>query len=178
MEQNKFLVGNNVLDQLCTECGYIGSKAIIVTEKNVESYIGLYARVLSLLNICGIDHITYQCTQKEAAFSDANKAIEMAKTKEVNFVIALGCSWVMDIAKATAIGFYVNHPVNIFYDDDKTLPNNALPIFNILTNNIVKHENSNNSIFKSDLKGAIGRNLSSEYILPKVSFLDLDYVLA
>ncbi|MBC7654045.1 MAG: iron-containing alcohol dehydrogenase [Oligoflexus sp.] len=177
MKQNKFLVGNNVLDHLCTECSPIGSKAIIVTEKNIMPYIGLYARVLSLLNICGIEHITYQCDMQEAYFSDADNAIELAKNKGVNLVIALGCNWIMDVSKATAVGFYVNHPVKVFYDDDKVTPKEALPIFNILTNSVLENENSSISFFNSDLKSQTKKNLSSDHILPKVSFLDLDYVL-
>jgi len=178
MRQNKFLVGNNVLDHLCTECSNIGTKAIIVTEKNIMPFIGLYARVLSLLNICGIEHITYQCNNHEAHFSDANNAVELAKNKGVNLVIALGSNWIMDISKAIAVGFHVDHPVNVFYDDDKAVPKDALPIFNILTNSILENENSSISSFNSDLKSQIKKNLSSDYILPKVSFLDLDYVLA
>lgn len=178
MKQNKFLVGNKVLDNLCSECSHVGNKALIVTEKNINAYIGLYARVLSLLNICGIEHVTYQCNKPKADFSDVNKAVELAKINHVNLVIALGYNSIMDIAKATAIGYYVNHPVNVFYDDDKIVPKDALPIFNILTNSVLENENSSNSFFSSNVKDKTKKNLSSEYILPKVSFLDLDYVLA
>ncbi|OAQ40822.1 hypothetical protein A5893_07765 [Pedobacter psychrophilus] len=178
MKQNKFLVGNNVLDHLCTECALIGGTAIIVTEKNITPFIGLYARVLSLLNICGIEHITYQCDKQEARFCDAENAIALAKNKRVNLVIALGCESIMDISKAIAVGYYVNHAVSVFYNDDKTVPNNALPIFNILTNSFLKNENSSISFFSCDIEDKTLKNLSSDYILPKVSFLDLDYVVA
>ncbi len=176
MNQNKFLVGNNVLDHLCTECSNIGSKAIIVTEKNIMPFIGLYARVLSLLNICGIEHITYQCNRQKAHFSDAYNAIDLAKNTKVNLVIALGSNWIMDISKATAVGFHVDHPVNVFYDDDKIIPKDALPIFNILTSSVLENENSSISFLHSDLITETKKNLSSDYTLPKVSFLDLDYV--
>ncbi|MBK0381728.1 iron-containing alcohol dehydrogenase [Pedobacter sp. SD-b] len=172
MDDNKFLIGKNVLDQLCAECGGVGKKAIIVTKKNLNPYIGLYARVLSLLNICGLEHVTFQCDQQKPAFSDAEQAIKIAKNKEVNFVIAIGCKAIIEVAKATAIGFYANCPISDFYKDDTVSPSNALPIYNILTERELEIDNQHISLFKDKNEN----KLFSKYLIPKVSFLDLDYV--
>lgn len=104
--ETKVLKGSDVLEKLCEECLFLGDKVLIVFSEDTIKQSGLYARVISLLNICGIEHITYEC----ADFSDFERrqkeAVELGKKKQVSFILAIGDEPLMAFAKAIAYNYY------------------------------------------------------------------------
>lgn len=104
--ETKILRGKNVLEQLCDECLTLGDKVLIVFSENMIKQSGLYARVVSLLNICGIEHITYECEEKKYSDKEINNAVELGRKENVQLVLAIGDDELMCFSKIVAHKFH------------------------------------------------------------------------
>ncbi len=167
----KVLFGKDVLEQFCNEITPNGKKALLIIGKNAVKASGLYARVVSLMNICGISHYTYEGIKANPIVQDADEATALAKEKKVDMVIAVGGGSVIDTAKAVAIGYYVNHSVWDFYTQKAAKPTQALPLFTILTLAATGTEMNSGSVLQDDASG-MKLGYSAPCMFPKVSFLD------
>jgi alcohol dehydrogenase YqhD (iron-dependent ADH family) len=167
----KVLFGKDVLDQLCSEITPYGKNALLVIGKKSVKTSGLYARVVSLMNICGVSHYTYEGIKANPLYQDADEAVTLAKQKKVDMIIAIGGGSVIDTAKAIAIGYYTNHSVWDFYLQKAAKPTQALPLFTILTLAATGTEMNSGTVLQSNETG-MKLGYSAPCLFPKVSFLD------
>lgn len=173
----KILFGKDVVDQLCNEIAPYGNKALIIIGQGSVKKIGLYARVLSLLNICGVHHVTYEGVKSNPVVQDADEAIALAKAEKVDLIIAIGGGSVIDTAKAVAMGFYVEHSVWDFYLQKAGRPTKALPLINILTLAATGTEMNSATVLQDDASG-MKKGYSAPCLFPKVSFLDPSFTVS
>ena len=110
----KLLFGKDVMDGICTELKPLGNRAFIIIGKESVKKNGLYARLVSLLNIGGIAHQTFEGIKSNPIYQDADAAVQEAKKFGADYIIALGGGSVIDTAKAVAIGVSVNHSCRAF----------------------------------------------------------------
>ncbi|MFD2732331.1 iron-containing alcohol dehydrogenase [Pedobacter alpinus] len=150
----KILAGKDVLEQLCDECLLLGNKALIVFSENRIKQIGLYARVISLLNIRGIAHITYECLNTENLIEEQQKAVKLAKDNVAELIIAIGNDELTCFAKIIAHGFYTN--VEQINENEVLESITALPIINIKSDSDENFENKNIDLhnFYAEIKPA------------------------
>ena len=172
----KILFGKDVIDQLCAEITPFGQKALIIIGKGSVKNSGLYARVLSLMNICGMKHVTFEGVKSNPIYQDADEAVKIAKENQVDVIVAIGGGSVIDTAKAVAIGYYVDHSVWDFYLQKAAQPKKALPLFDILTLAATGTEMNSGSVLQDTLSG-MKKGYSAPCMFPKVSFLDPTYTL-
>lgn len=170
----KVIFGKDVIDQIGTEAIVYGKKALIIIGQGSVKQSGLYARVLSLLNIAGINHVTYEGIKPNPIYQDADEAVALAKESGVDFIIAIGGGSVIDTAKAVAIGFHVPHSVWDFYLQKVARPTQALPLFTILTLAATGTE-MNSSTVLQDTQSGEKKGYGAPCLFPKVSFLDPTY---
>ncbi len=166
----KIVFGKNQLERIGVECLPYGKSAIILLGKGSAKKSGLYASVISFLNMQEIRSVTFEGIKSNPTFEDADKAVQLAKKHNVEMIIAVGGGSVIDTAKAVSIGYYVNHSVWDFYLQ-KEKPEIALPIINILTLSATGTEMNSSSVLQ-DTNAAIKRGFGSPLIFPKVSILD------
>lgn len=173
----KILFGKDVVDQLCTEIAPYGKKALIIIGQGSVKKNGLYARVLSLMNICGMQHVTYEGIKSNPLYEDADEAIKLAKENQVDLIVAIGGGSVIDTAKAVAMGFYADHSVWDFYLQKASKPTKALPLFNILTLAATGTEMNSATVLQDTVSG-MKKGYSAPCLFPKISFLDPTYTLS
>ncbi len=166
----KVIFGKDIIDQIAEEISPIGKKALIVIGKSSVKASGLYARLLSLLNICGIEHSTFEGIKSNPIYQDADAAVKQAKSFNAEMVIALGGGSVIDTAKAVAMGFYVDHSTWEFYLQ-KAKPEKALPIITILTLAATGTEMNPFTVLQ-DTENGSKRGYGHPLLYPKVSYLD------
>ncbi len=157
--ETKILRGKNVLEHLCDECLSLGDKILIVFSENMIKQSGLYARVVSLLNICGIEHITYECESKTYSDSEIKNAVELGKKENVQLVLAIGDEQLMCFSKIVA---------HTFYNDVKA-PQSTKPHLPII--NITSFLNLNNDTNTPVQNVA----LNYHHVKPTTSFVDFEY---
>lgn len=156
--ETKILKGNNVLENLCDECFFWGNKVLIVFSENAIKQSGLYARVVSLLNINGIEHITYECAGNNYSTEDINRAIRLGKKENVQMILSIGDEEFTCFTKIVAHDFYGA-------DSADVKQKKHLPIINI------------SSLLKSSKKLDFDFSTFTAYyadIKPVAQFLDYD----
>lgn len=167
----KVIFGREVTDQLPAEISW--KKALVIIGESSAKRNGLYARVVSLMNMAGLDHVTFEGVKASATYQDADKAVQLAKNYGAEVVIAIGGCSVIDTAKAVAAGFYSDHSVWDFYLL-KEAPRQALPVLNILTVASTGSAMNSTSVL-CDYQTGIKRDFSSDLFYPKSAFLDPYY---
>ncbi|MVN22506.1 iron-containing alcohol dehydrogenase [Mucilaginibacter arboris] len=168
----KVIFGREVADQLPGEISW--KKALVVIGESSAKKNGLYARVVSLMNMAGLEHITHEGVKASASYLDADEAVKKAKAYLAEVIIAIGGCSAIDVAKAAAIGYYSNHSVWDFYMLKEAPPQKALPVLNILTIASTGSAMNNNSVL-SDPETGIKKEFSSPLFYPKAAFLDPYY---
>lgn len=168
----KVIFGREVADKLPTEIFW--KKALVIIGEASAKKNGLYARIVSLMNMAGLDHITYEGIKPNATYQDADAAIKIAKDYQAEVIIAIGGCSVIDTAKSVAAGYYSNHSVWDFFLLKEALPATALPVLNILTIASTGSAMNNSSVL-CDHETGVKKELSSPLFYPKIAFLDPQY---
>ena len=100
--ETKVLTGAGVLEHLCDECLYLGDRILIVFSDDKIKQSGLYARVVSLLNICGIDHVSFECETLQYSETEVNEAFEIGKKEDAKLILAIGDEGLLHFSKMIA----------------------------------------------------------------------------
>ncbi len=168
----KVIFGRDVADQLPAEIFW--KKALVIIGENSAKKNGLYARVVSLMNMAGLEHITYEGVKASATYQDADQAVKDAKDYQAEVIIGIGGCSVIDTAKAVALGYYSNCSVWNFYMLKEAPPQKALPVLNILTIASTGSAMNNTSVL-CDHETGIKKEFVSSLFYPKTAFLDPSY---
>lgn len=166
----KIIFGKDSMEQIGQQAFHYGSSALILIGKNSVKRSGVYARVISLLNIEHIRHTTFEGIKSNPIYEDADRAVQLAKEIKADMVIAIGGGSVIDTAKAVCMGYYVNHSVWDFYQG-KEKPLRALPLLTILTLSATGSEMNQYTVLQ-DTKNGVKKGFGSTLLYPKVSILD------
>jgi len=166
----KLIFGKGVVDHISDEISPVGNRALIVIGKGSVKASGLYARLVSLLNMCSIEHVTYEGIKSNPIYQDADNAVKLAKDFGADMIVAVGGGSVIDTAKAIAMGYYVEHSVWDFYLQ-KAKPEKALPVFTILTLAATGTEMNPFTVLQ-DTENGSKRGYGHPLLHPKASFLD------
>lgn len=98
------------------------------------------------------------------------EGIELAKSKGVDFILAVGGGSVIDSAKAISYGAVSDFDVWDLYDRKRT-PESALPVGVVLTIAAAGSEMSNSSVITNE-DGGIKRGYSNNMVRPKFAILN------
>ncbi len=156
--ETKILKGSNVLESLCDECLFLGDKVLIVFSENAIKQSGLYERVVSLLNIRGIEHSTYECLSNNYKAEEIDNAVKLGKQENVQLVLSIGDEALTYFTKIVAHDFHAT-------DLAATKQKKHLPIINV------------SALLKGNVNDDLGALSSRTYyadIKPAALFLDYD----
>ena len=131
---------------------------------------GLLGKIKSSLDKAGIDYVELGGVVANPRLSLVYKGIELAKSKGVDFILAVGGGSVIDSAKAIAYGAVSDFDVWDLYDRKRT-PESALPVGVILTIAAAGSEMSNSSVITNE-DGGIKRGYSNNMVRPKFAILN------
>ena len=131
---------------------------------------GLLDKIKSSLDKAGIDYIELGGVVANPRLSLVYEGIELAKSKGVDFILAVGGGSVIDSAKAIAYGAAADFDVWDLYDRKRT-PESALPVGVVLTIAAAGSEMSNSSVITNE-NGGIKRGYSNNMVRPKFAILN------
>ena len=131
---------------------------------------GLLGKIKSSLDKAGIDYVELGGVVANPRLSLVYKGIELAKSKGVDFILAVGGGSVIDSAKAIAYGAVSDFDVWDLYDRKRT-PESALPVGVVLTIAAAGSEMSNSSVITNE-DGGIKRGYSNNMARPKFAILN------
>lgn len=128
----KLIFGKDQLQQLKVEVPRYGKKVLLVYGGGSIKRIGLYDKVVTILNEIGAEVFELPGVEPNPRITTARKGVEICKTEGIDFILAVGGGSVIDCSKLIAAGAK--------YDGDawdivikKAFAKEALPFGTVLT---------------------------------------------
>lgn len=138
---------------------------------------GLYDRVINSLKENGISYAELSGVKPNPRLGLVQEGIELCRSKNIKFILAVGGGSAIDTAKAIAVGVPYEGNVWDFYEG-KAAVKAALPVGTILTIPAAGSEASNSSVITNE-EGWFKKGLTTQFIMPVFSILnpELTYTL-
>ncbi|MGE7623011.1 iron-containing alcohol dehydrogenase [Viridibacillus sp. NPDC096237] len=128
----KLIFGQGQLEQIKTEVPKYGKKVLVVYGAGSIKRNGLYDNVMNMLNEIGAEVFELSGVEPNPRLTTARKGIDICKTENIDFILAVGGGSVIDCTKLIAAGAK--------YDGDawdlvvkKAFATEALPFGTVLT---------------------------------------------
>lgn len=166
--------GQGVLDKLGPEAAESGRKALIIIGKGSVKSNGILQKVTHALDANNVRWQLFEGIKSNPEFEMADEAVKMAKNMAADMIIAVGGGSVIDTAKAVCAGYYVDHSVWEFYAGKGLQPQQALPLFVVLTLAATGTEMNRFTVLQ-DTQNKQKRGWGHELLYPKVSYLDPEF---
>lgn len=167
----KFVFGTDALEKVGQELTELGVKKVLIHFGGGSALKnGSLDRVKASLQKSSIDFVELGGVRPNPEVSLVREGIKLARKEKVDLVLAVGGGSVIDSSKAIAGGFYYEGDVWDFYQTKKR-PQKFLPVATVLTIPAAGSEGSASNVISNDELG-IKNSYSSDYLRPKVSFLD------
>lgn len=128
----ELIFGRGQLEKLKEKAAQLGSTVLLVYGGGSIKRIGLYDKVVSLLQEAGCTIHELPGVEPNPRLSTVKKGIELCRREHVDWILAVGGGSVIDASKAIAVGVPYEGDVWDFYTR-KAQPQTALPLGTVLT---------------------------------------------
>lgn len=162
--------GENQIDLLASQIKKYGSRVLLVYGGGSIKKIGVYDRVISILQENNIYFKEISGVKPNPRVSKAEEGIEILKKYDLNFILAVGGGSVIDSAKSMAAGYYYGGSPWDFCIAKANIEK-ALPIGTVLTLAATGSEMNGNTVLTNE-KEMRKLPCKSPLIKPKFSILD------
>lgn len=154
--------------KIISELGY--KKIMMQYGKGSIKKSGLYSQVMDSLTEFGIQVVELGGVEPNPKLSFVKNAIEVAKTNQVEMILAVGGGSVLDSCKATALGAKNNCDVWDFFMG-KATPQDALAVGCVLTISAAGSEMSNSCVI-TNTEAKLKKGCSTEFNRCKFAILN------
>ncbi|QMS85871.1 iron-containing alcohol dehydrogenase [Candidatus Xianfuyuplasma coldseepsis] len=162
--------GDDKLQELPDLVKEFGSKVLLVYGKSSIKRMGLYDKVVDLLQSNNIDIVELSGIDPNPRIESVREGGELCKKHDIDLVLAVGGGSVIDAAKGIAsAALYDGDPWDFY--SYKVQSEGALPIGTILTLSATGSEMNRGSVV-TNLKTKQKHGWGSPYTYPKFSILD------
>lgn len=163
-------MGSGMIKVLGQEMSGAGvRKCLLVAGGGSIRQNSVHTQVCESLKASQIDWIEAWGVQANPTLEKSRELIEVARQENVDSILAVGGGSVIDSAKATAAGFFLDDVWNAFTGKERI--NKALPVFTVLTLSATGSEMNGTAVITNTeerKKWGIG----SPLLYPKVSIID------
>lgn len=166
----KVYFGRDQLKNLSNEIKLYGNKVLITYGGGTIKKIGLFDKVVNVLNESGIEWMEFGGIEPNPRIETVNAAVALCKKEKIEVLLPIGGGSTIDASKAIAAGYYYDGDVWDLWSRVVRF-SKALPIIDILTLSATGSEtNMGGVISKMDTNEKIG--LLNPALLPKAAFLN------
>jgi alcohol dehydrogenase YqhD (iron-dependent ADH family) len=166
----RIIFGKGSIARIGAEVKRFGSRVLMVYGMSSIRTTGVYEQVLNSLKEAGVDIVELPGVKSNPLLSKAREGIELARTKKVDVVLAVGGGSVIDTAKTIAAGTKADHDPWEFFVYTK-LVKDALPVLVVLTLSASASEMNAAAVMTRD-ETCQKYSVRSPLIQPKTSILD------
>ncbi len=166
----KIIFGKNRIHDLAAEILAYGNRVLMVYGGQSIQQNGLYTQITEHLKENDISVFELAGVQPNPRLESVRAGIELCKTYEVDFILAVGGGSVIDCSKAIAAGVTYSGDVWDFFIR-KAKIENALPIGSVLTLAATGSEMNGGTVI-SNPETSEKRPAGSDLLKPKFSILD------
>ena len=165
----RILFGSNTEAYLPSEIKNYGKKVLLHYGGGSIKKFGLYDKIVDLLNENSIEFLELCGVKPNPVLSMVREGVELCKSNNIDFILAVGGGSVIDSAKAIAAGAVVDFDVLDFLKGTEV--KKALPIGVVLTIPAAGSESSMFSVITNE-DGMLKRGFGSEHVYPKFAILN------
>ena len=166
----KILFGKGSIAKIGSEVKRFGGRVLMVYGMGSVRTSGVYEQVLNSLKESGVDIVELPGVKSNPLLSKAKEGIELARSKKVDVVLAVGGGSVIDTAKTIAAGAKADHDPWEFFVYTK-LVKDALPVLVVLTLSASASEMNAAAVITKD-ETCQKYSVRSPLIQPRTSILD------
>jgi len=166
----KIIFGKGSIAKIGTEVKRFGGRVLMVYGMGSVRTSGVYEQVLNSLKEAGVDIVELPGVKSNPLLSKAKEGIELARSRKVDVVLAVGGGSVIDTAKTIAAGAKADHDPWEFFVYTK-LVKEALPVLVVLTLSASASEMNAAAVITKD-ETCQKFSVRSPLIQPKTSILD------
>jgi alcohol dehydrogenase YqhD (iron-dependent ADH family) len=128
----KVAFGKGMINKLPKFINKFGSKVLLVYGGGSIKRIGLYDRIIKLLDDNGITYYDLSGVEPNPRVNTVEKGIKICRENSIDVILPIGGGSSIDCGKAIAAGYYYNGKVWDLVLDN-SLVKNVLPIITVLT---------------------------------------------
>jgi len=172
--------GRTALEHLADELGNYGTNILLVYGKNSIKRIGLYDKVITILNDCG-KHVTELAgINSNPRFSQVMEGARLVRENNIDLILAVGGGSVIDCAKGISIAAYcTDDPWQKYWINREPLANPVVPVGTILTMAGTGSEMNSGSVITNEEKRVKqGVVMPLWLTTPKFSILNPEYTFS
>ncbi len=172
----KLFFGKDVVSNMYKTLNKYGKKVLLLYGKKSAKKYGYYSKIIEQIKKAGIKYVEYSGIKPNPVIEDVEKAADLCKKENVDFILALGGGSVIDSAKIISLVFANNEPV---WDimKYKVEVKKAIPIIAVLTFAATGTEMNSAAVLQNhNTHEKIG--YVNELIFPKESYLDPNFTIS
>jgi len=166
----KIIFGKGTIAEIGPEAKAIGSKALLVYGRGSIRANGVHDQVTASLRDAGCLWVEHGGVKSNPVLSHVRQGVALARSEQVDLVLAVGGGSVIDTAKAIAAGATVNHDVWKIFTAKKGV-RSPLPVCCVLTLAASGSEMNGGMVITNDEKG-LKLGAGHKDLKPRVSILD------
>jgi alcohol dehydrogenase YqhD (iron-dependent ADH family) len=168
----RIIFGKGTIARIGNEVKRFGTNVLLVYGQGSIKKHGIYDQVISSLKEANLSIVEFPGVKANPVFSHVLKGIELARSQNVNVVLAVGGGSVIDTAKTIAAGVKAEPGDDIwdFFTFKKKI-RNALPVLTVLTVSASASEMNPTAVITKE-EGAQKFSITSPLIQPRASVLD------
>lgn len=170
----KIVFGPGTIDRAGAEAAKLGDRALIVTGRRSAATHGILDRVIDRFNTEGLTAVIFNEIEPNPRTTTIDKAGELARKENCDFVVGLGGGSPMDAAKAIAVAAVEAKPIWEFIPHGQRsvrMVKKALPIMEIPTLAATGSEADSGGVF-THWETNEKATLFSPLLYPRVSIVD------
>jgi alcohol dehydrogenase YqhD (iron-dependent ADH family) len=168
----RIIFGQGMIARTGGEVKRFGTKALLVYGQGSIKKNGIYDQVLASLKEANLPFVDFPGVRSNPVLSHALKGIELARSENVDVVLAVGGGSVIDTAKTIAAGVKAAPGDDLwdFFTYRKKITG-ALPVVTVVTVSASASEMNSGAVMTRE-EGAQKFTINSPHIQPRVSILD------
>lgn len=173
----KLYFGKGVTQNIGQEIAQRAKNILILIGKGSVKQNGVLASILDSLNEYGLSYTIVEGIKSNPEHIKADEAIALAKSIRVDGILGIGGGSVIDTAKAVSMGYYHNGTVWDLYQPKAKFPEQALPLFVVLTLAATGTEMNKFTVLQNNnlnQKNGFGHDL----LYPKIAYLDPSFTVS
>jgi len=172
----KIYFGKDAISNLSEELADYGKNILLLYGKNSIKKIGLYDKVVGILNSCGKNIVELAGIKSNPSYAQVLEGGRLVRENKIDLILAVGGGSVIDCAKAISVSAYAKGDAwQRYWIDFEPVDNEIVPVGTILTMAGTASEmNGGSVITNEEVTIKTGRVYEPE-VYPKFSILNPEY---
>jgi len=166
----KIIFGHGTISEIGRETAQLGANVLLVYGQGSIKTNNIYDRVVKSLTAAGLKIREHGGVRSNPVLDHVRQGIAVAKTNQVDVVVAVGGGSVMDSGKAIAAGALVEHDVWKFFTAKKSVTK-SMPLVCVPTLAASGSEMNAAMVLTNEAKNQ-KFGFANRHLYPKVSILD------